>query len=215
MLGPDATEITVWNPDEAVSTELSEGHFVRIFNVNASGRLCLASNLPQLSGSSRSKYMAVDIREMGYDEERVTAEYNRYRRKYHCFDGAAAEGVLFDFDMIGCIVMAINGDSQIFVMNLVGDCKELMSIDMTQNEYIVHLKSVKEGTVLVIRDIKYRGFDSHLSVHNAFTDSKSQFISSAPRNAQLKEAKQFVVSEEGRNTIRMMRERITNTFDIH
>ena len=214
MLGSDVTEITVWNPDETVPKEMSEGRFVRIFNVNASGRLCLSSNLPQLSGNSRSKYLSVNMNEMGYDQERVVAEYNKYKRRYHVFDDAEHYGLHFEFDLIGCIVMAINGDQQIFIMNLSGDRRELVSIEMTQNEYIVHLKSAKEGTVLIIRDIKYRGFDGKLSVHNAFTDSKSQFVNSAPRNIQFKEAKQFVMSANGRSDIESARNTIARALGV-
>merc|ERR1712013_954389 len=68
-LSSDVTELTVWRPTADVfGAVFAEGNYVDIFGVNTQQRFSAVSNIPLLSGNSRSKYVQIDERAMGISE---------------------------------------------------------------------------------------------------------------------------------------------------
>merc|ERR1712228_488669 len=177
---------------ENVLNIMKEGNFVKIYNLTAQNRICCNSQMAQLSAGNRTNF------------EKMKASANNFDRfiKRQYFDFSHND--LYEFDMIGCVVKIYQknqDEMELFVLNLIGNKKELISIKVMQSKYCIHFNSMRESTVYSIKNLKYNGYDNNLSLHSTASYRRSQFVSNAHKDKELKKAKEFVLSQEGQQNI--------------
>ena len=118
-----------------------------------------------------------------------------------------------ELDLIGSVVKTVQFDrneQKLFVLNLMGAKRGLISTKVVQNEYIIHYnyKTMRQGTVSFLKHRKYIAYDNNLSLHSTHSYRRLEFISNAHKNKELKRAKEFVLSQDGQNEIQSVMEHI-------
>ena len=222
-LSSESTELTVWmnKDDSSYNNMFKVGNYIKCYNVNTTQRIKSNSNNCQLSASSRTDFEKIDKMKVGIDQQIMRDNYTKYISKSkeyydfdpenmnvysHSFDDDNDINInyhknmmqQFEFNMIGCIIKQYN--DKLFVMNLNGFGRdEIVSIYVKQDECTIHYSSkLREGSVYIIKDLIYNGYDNKLNIHTASTERYTQFISSNNKDNIYKDCVEYIKSDDGK-----------------
>lgn len=119
---------------------------------------------------------------------------------------------------------------QLFVLNIFGDNYCLVHLDIRQSKNIIHQLKIKNKfdlncevngdlDVVLIRNLIYNAYDGKWDIHNLQTTQRTSFcFENGRKNVELegvlRDAKKFIQSKEGANTLQKMRKKLKQVLCV-